>query len=768
LQDYGAERRLTLAQYDRLGRVNGAVNAAVSDVLEQGIRLGALPRDKAALDAVLREAFIPHLARVNNAGQFVRRVAVRTELLARSLAAVDLFVEARLLLRDRRPSGDVEIEIVEVAHEALLREWPALRGWLEADREFLIGKEKLAEDIASWRNANPWQKDDALLSRLNLTRARQWLIERQSQDFNSEEREFIAASIARAENITRRRRRAGLAAACILLLITGAAIWESIQAKNGRREAARAQSIAESRLGLARRSAEDLVKLVATDLRSIQGIRTETLERLLQTAQSSFDELSSAIGDDPTFAQYRAQMMSEFGETYLKLKDKGVYKANSAYEESLLIYRNLAAKDPNAIVWQRGIADQIEHIGLARQLLGQIEQAMESFQSTLDIRRSLAKREPNNAISHRDLASSYYDIGEIQMIRRMASDSLASHNQALDEQQRALAIDPDNLDLQYKLSLIQVSIGVAYEALGQREKQLESYLSALAIRKRLVEISPDNADWQRVLSYAYFWIGGYYLGEGNVGKALKNFQECLEARLSLAKSNPGDLVAKYDLAWAYQMLGIALLKKGDLAGADANLHDALRQREYLVEFDPKNTKWRKDLALSHDSLGDLATVQNVPLVALDEYNLAVKTMENLISGAPASAGWRDSLAVTYNKVAAVQRCRGEMDGALVGYEQSLSIRNKLLMENPNDFATVLRVARSEELVGEVLELRAKPELARTHYNRVIELALRMLEMHRDDAAVRSLLTAAQRRLYIIGIGDGSDDGLNACPAAQAG
>jgi hypothetical protein len=39
LQDYGAEGKLTLTQYDRLGRVHGAVNAAVSEVLEQGLRL---------------------------------------------------------------------------------------------------------------------------------------------------------------------------------------------------------------------------------------------------------------------------------------------------------------------------------------------------------------------------------------------------------------------------------------------------------------------------------------------------------------------------------------------------------------------------------------------------------------------------------------------------------------------------------------------------------------------------------------------------------
>ena len=765
-QDYGAEGRLTLAQYDRLGRVNGAVNATVSDVLERGVRLGALPRDKVALDALLRETFIPHLARVNKAGQFVRRVAARTELPARSLAVVDLFIEARLLLRDRRPFEGTDADIVEVTHEALLREWAALRAWLDADRQFLIGKDQLAEDIANWRDASPGQKDEALLTGLNLTRSRQWLIERQPQDFNTGEREFIAASIRRAEATARRRRWVGLGAACVLLLITCAAVWESIQAERGRRAAAEARNAAESRLGLARRSAEDLVRLIATDLRTVQGIQIQTLERLLQTAKRSFDELSSAVGDDPTFSRYRAEMMSEFGETYLKAK--GLGQARSAHEESLQMYRTLASKRPDVLAWQRGIADQLEHIGIVRQQEGRIEPAMENFRHALDIRNSIADQDPDNATSHSDIASSYYYIGEILMVRRMASGSLESHNKALETQQRAIAIDPGNLDLQFKLSLIYVSIGVAHEALGHREKRLESYLTALAIRKQLVETNRDNSEWRRMLAWAYFWIGGYYLDEGEVDAALKNIQECLSSRLLLTKGNPFDLVGKYDLAWAYHYLGIALLRKGDLNAAEANFNDAFSLRRDLVQLDQNNTKWQKDLALSHEALGDVASAQEHSTAALEQYNLAVRIMEGLVLGAPASGGWRDSLGAIYNKVAAIERCRGTIDAALLNYGKALSIRNKLLDENPQDFATILRVTRSEKLVGEALELHAEPEPALIHYRRAIELATRMLDMSRDDAVVRSLIAAVQGRIDLMASDNRSNAGVRACSNAPGG
>jgi tetratricopeptide (TPR) repeat protein len=169
--------------------------------------------------------------------------------------------------------------------------------------------------------------------------------------------------------------------------------------------------------------------------------------------------------------------------------------------------------------------------------------------------------------------------------------------------------------------------------------------------------------------------------------------------------------------------------------------------------------------LSHELLGDLASALKDPLAAFDRYKLAAEIMEGLISSAPANAGWRDSLAFIYTKVAAIQKCRGEMDGALFSYGQALSIRSKLLAENPDDFGTIMRVARSEKLVAEVLELRAEPERALTHYRRVIELATRMIDMHRDEAAVRDLLLVVQRRVDLLAGGGRSDESLRACPSA---
>ena len=50
-----------------------------------------------------------------------------------------MLVAQRLLIADQR--GD--IKTVEIAHEAILREWPLLRGWLDAERGFLEWRDQI-------------------------------------------------------------------------------------------------------------------------------------------------------------------------------------------------------------------------------------------------------------------------------------------------------------------------------------------------------------------------------------------------------------------------------------------------------------------------------------------------------------------------------------------------------------------------------------------------------------------------------------------------
>ena len=123
------------------------------------------------------------------------RIATREELndawpLVTKLATRD----ARLLVINRVPAGkedEPEQLTAEIIHEALIRRWNKLRGWINEHRAFRIWQERLRQDVQLWQNRN--QADTTLLRGYRLGEAAQMLAH-YSSALNPLEKAFIQAS----------------------------------------------------------------------------------------------------------------------------------------------------------------------------------------------------------------------------------------------------------------------------------------------------------------------------------------------------------------------------------------------------------------------------------------------------------------------------------------------------------------------------------------------------------------------------------------------
>ena len=103
-------------------------------------------------------------------------------------------------------------QTVEVAHEALIREWPTLREWLGQDREGLRLHRRLTDAAAEWEVA---ERDPGLLYRgARLAQAVEWAGSR-TTELNAGERAFLDAGREQADTeqyereATRQRELAG-------------------------------------------------------------------------------------------------------------------------------------------------------------------------------------------------------------------------------------------------------------------------------------------------------------------------------------------------------------------------------------------------------------------------------------------------------------------------------------------------------------------------------------------------------------------------------
>jgi hypothetical protein len=137
------QRRLTLAAYqsDAFGGLGGAVSRRADATLAA---LG-----EGAEDTLTRVfAHLVHVGEDQDQAATRRRIPLATwDGDAEAQRLIDAFVRARLLVADRDGRDGA---ILEVAHEALLREWPRLAGWIGDYWEALRRRDRIREETGIW------------------------------------------------------------------------------------------------------------------------------------------------------------------------------------------------------------------------------------------------------------------------------------------------------------------------------------------------------------------------------------------------------------------------------------------------------------------------------------------------------------------------------------------------------------------------------------------------------------------------------------------
>jgi WD40 repeat protein/DNA-binding SARP family transcriptional activator len=196
-------RRMRLSAYRKSGGVHGAVGRLAERAYER-----LVPEQRAVARRVL----------LRLAGEGEGDAVVRRRV---SLAELDVEGAAEVLsvLADERLVTLAANE-AEVAHEALLREWPRLRGWLDEDAQGRRVHHQLGAAAREWdaggRDAGELYRGARLAAALDWSRSH-------DADLNGIECAFLGESRAASERSARRLRTvlAGVATLLVLAIVAG-------------------------------------------------------------------------------------------------------------------------------------------------------------------------------------------------------------------------------------------------------------------------------------------------------------------------------------------------------------------------------------------------------------------------------------------------------------------------------------------------------------------------------------------------------------------
>ena len=208
-QRAGPDRMVSAADYEAVGGVVGALQRRADRLVDELTRRG---QGQLVLPTLLK------LAAVEGEGEPIRRRLQRSALSVDEQAVVGTFVDARLLTSGKTAGEEAT---VEVAHEALLRQWPPLREAIEASRASLRMRSELERLATDWDRG---RRDESYLLRGGrLATFDRWAIEH-SGELTLLERQFLEASRALASrelDAARRsnRRLRGLVAGLAFLLV---------------------------------------------------------------------------------------------------------------------------------------------------------------------------------------------------------------------------------------------------------------------------------------------------------------------------------------------------------------------------------------------------------------------------------------------------------------------------------------------------------------------------------------------------------------------
>jgi DNA-binding SARP family transcriptional activator/WD40 repeat protein len=213
-------RRLRLAAYTRSGGVHGAVARLAEDAF---VQLGP------SAQAVARNVLL-RLAGEGEDRAIVRR---RIELSQLEIERRPDVAAVVAQLTDRRLLT-ISDGTVEVAHEALLREWPRLRSWLDDDAQGRRLHRQIGDAAQTWHAD---ARDPGGLYRgARLSGALEWRTTHGEQ-MNATERAFLDASQSAADRAQRRLRLVLGAVSLLLLAAVIAGLVALDQRGNARSEA---------------------------------------------------------------------------------------------------------------------------------------------------------------------------------------------------------------------------------------------------------------------------------------------------------------------------------------------------------------------------------------------------------------------------------------------------------------------------------------------------------------------------------------------------
>jgi DNA-binding winged helix-turn-helix (wHTH) protein/tetratricopeptide (TPR) repeat protein len=563
-----SEGELGFDAFHQIGDLEGAIGQRAEEVVL------ALDEDqRAALNHIMSLVIILSPDGVNVSSQRVPWPALKDDA---ARQAVTKLIDARLFVSDLVGGAPV----FGIAHDAILRRWPRMTGWIAAHRTALGARSRLAQHAARWRDEG--RPADLLLPRGKLLDEACALQQGGAWSLTHDECDLILASQRRV----RQRGRGRMAALALMMALAVLAVVLGISAQLAKRAEQLRRSEAESLLDF-------MLGDFADKLRPLGR-----LDLLESVSDKALQYLSRSDGADLSHAALtlRAKGLQTIGEVSRSRGDlpkslDAIHRARTI----LLSQRGKASRDLQVL----------KNLGTNAYWTAQIYKDQNNWQAaeialkeSLHYADLLHQLEPNNPEWWAEQSYAHNNIGALALGRGLAAAAAPQFVASITLKQRVLALNPDNPSVAGELADSYSWLASARESLGELGPAEKLYNQEMQVVLGLRKRYPGESMWtyREVRALQHRAVLGVALGRDT--RAVQDYETAQRLFAPLVEQD------QKNRAWQIELAGIEQARLRLLArhqrpdGMISQLTAVQKTFSRLLALDPTNLAWARREAVA--------------------------------------------------------------------------------------------------------------------------------------------------------------------------
>ena len=469
--------------YEKLGGIEGAIGKKAEDVF-----IGLSAKQQQQLKSVLSQ-----LVTLNPDGKTITSRAARLQALTNTSQKelVQAMVDSRLFVSHLQNQE----ACFSLAHEALLRQWPRAKQWINDHKDALAIKSRLHHHTQQWLNEH--KSNAYLLAPGKPLQEAITLLNDNIFKLDGDERALITSSLKHSKAKTTIKR----GTVALLCLLTCVALLMSVTSFQAQQLAQQKRQEAESLLGF-------MVGDFADKLRSVKrmdlldGISNKALEYFTNQVEepSSLFNFSNQKAEFKSRFQY-AQTLEAMGEVaYSRGK---TIEAFTAFENARTRLEALLKIQPNNL-------ELLTLAGANAFWLGQLHYDKSDYAATEPLFKKyhaysekMYSLAPNGFNSIMELSYSHNSLGSLYLKQFNYTAAKLRFTKSLALKNKALKLKPNNKNLLRDKADTISWLAKTEEGLGDFNAALTMYVNASSELSNMLLNYPDDASLSSSLAYTY-------------------------------------------------------------------------------------------------------------------------------------------------------------------------------------------------------------------------------------------------------------------------